>query len=243
MPPTSPEALAPPTALQEEEAAVKAMRTAINGLVSKYFGKSFPTGVVEFQKEFDDMLSQVAQPKGGSENMTNVASPGQPPAKIAAVPGESGSSQVFRTDTGKAFEQDDIFNRARKNPAGTLETEQNEPIATYDEATHLTTGGGYQPALLRSAPASTFRGRRYEPEVHKSYAIRQGISTDSTVEDKLTAKRTLPVLKQIASNSTPSKDELAKLEKDGKIVDSLVNTVSERKDTFLAKNLRRVYGN
>ena len=79
--------------------------------------------------------------------------------------------------------------------------------------------------------------------MHKSYAIRQGISTDSTVEDKLTAKRTLPVLKQIASNSTPSKDELAKLEKDGKIVDSLVNTVSERKDTFLAKNLRRVYGN
>src|SRR6266699_4623571 len=36
-------------------------------------------------KEFDDMLSQVAQPKGGSENLTNVASPGQPPAKVSAV--------------------------------------------------------------------------------------------------------------------------------------------------------------
>src|SRR3989442_3122972 len=42
------------------------------------------------RKECDDMLSQLAQPKGGTENATNVASPGQPPAKIAAVPGNAG---------------------------------------------------------------------------------------------------------------------------------------------------------
>jgi len=240
IPPTSPQAIADPNALQEEEEAVKAMSSAVNGLVSKVFG-SFPTGVVEFQKEFDDMLSQVAQPKGGTENMTNVASPGQPPAKVSASPGKSGSSEVFRTDTGKAFEQDDIFNRARKNPAGTLETEQNEPIATYGEATHLTTGGGYQPALLRSAPKSTFHGRRYEPEIHKSFATRQGYSTNPE-EDKLTAKRTLPVLKNLSPSRTISTEELAKLEKEGKIVDSLVQKVEPKKDTFLTKNLKRVYG-
>jgi hypothetical protein len=40
---------------------------------------------------FEDMLAQIAQPKGGTENLTNVASPGAPPARIAAVPGESGN--------------------------------------------------------------------------------------------------------------------------------------------------------
>jgi hypothetical protein len=243
MPPTSPQAIADPTALQEEEdeEALKAMRSAITGLVSKYFGKSFPNGVVEFQKEFDDMLAQVAQPKGGTENLTNVASPGQPPAKVSASPGKSGSSEVFRTDTGKAFEQDDIFDRARKNPAGTLETEKDEPLGTYDESTRLTTGGGYQPALLRGAPKSTFHGRRYEPEIHKSFATRQGYSTNPE-EDKLTAKRTLPVLKHLAPSNSISKEELATLEKNGEIVDSLVQKVKPEKDTFLAKNLKRVYG-
>src|SRR6266516_626650 len=42
------------------------------------------------RKEFDDTLSQIRQPKGGTENLTNVASPGSPPGKIEAVPGHAG---------------------------------------------------------------------------------------------------------------------------------------------------------
>jgi len=56
------------------------------------------------QKDFDDMLSQVSQPKGGTENMTNVASPGQPPGKVAAVPGESGGYGDKAETLGKPSE-------------------------------------------------------------------------------------------------------------------------------------------
>lgn len=41
-------------------------------------------------KEFDSVLSQIFQPQGGSENFTNLRSPGMHPAKIPAVPGNSG---------------------------------------------------------------------------------------------------------------------------------------------------------
>jgi hypothetical protein len=40
--------------------------------------------------DFNDMLAQVRQPRGGTENMSNVASPGQPPGKVSAQPGKSG---------------------------------------------------------------------------------------------------------------------------------------------------------
>src|SRR5256885_841234 len=43
------------------------------------------------RKEFDDTLAQIRQPKGGTENLTNVASPGQYPGKVQAVPGHSGN--------------------------------------------------------------------------------------------------------------------------------------------------------
>src|SRR6266566_5067619 len=57
---------------------------------------------VNTRKEFDDMLSQLAQPKGGTENLTNVATPGQPPAKVSVVPGASGNyDNPASTLTGK----------------------------------------------------------------------------------------------------------------------------------------------
>jgi hypothetical protein len=229
--------------MEEDDEALKALRSVVGELAIKYFGKSFPNGVVEFRKEFDDVLNQVSQPKGGTENLTNVASPGQPPGKISAIPGQSGSSGVFRTDTGKSLDQDTAFEMARKNPASTLETEQDHPIGTYETPTHITTGGGYQPALLRNAPQSTFRGRRFEPNMSKSYMDYMGIKdADAAVEAKRTAKRSLPILKHLQANNSISEQDVAKLAKDGKLVDSLVKTVDEKEvDTALVKHLKRVY--
>ena len=241
--PVGPAPAVPPEGVTDEDVeSIKALREVVGGLVDKHFGKSFPQGVVQFRKEFDDVLAQVSQPKGGTENMTNVASPGQPPGKISAIPGKSGSSEVFRTDTGKAFSQDDIFNRALKNPASTLETAKDVPIATYDEATHITSGGGYQPALLRNAPQPQFKGRRaMDATIHKSYADYLGIKLTPTA-DKRMEKRTLPVLKHLQANNTISQEDIAKLVAEGKIVDSLVKIVEPKEqDTFLAKHLKRVY--
>jgi HK97 family phage prohead protease len=44
----------------DDEEAVKAMRAAVFGIVSKHFLPYYPSGVIEFQKEFDEMLRQVA---------------------------------------------------------------------------------------------------------------------------------------------------------------------------------------
>ena len=72
----------------DDEEAVKALKNVVNGLAEKYFNTS--PALTDFVKEFDDVLAQVSAPKGGSENFTNVSSPGMAPGKISAVPGVSG---------------------------------------------------------------------------------------------------------------------------------------------------------
>src|SRR2546428_4931605 len=94
------------------------------------------------RKEFDDMLSQLAQPKGGVENAVNVASPGLPPAKIAVVPGESGNypdkakpidgpTDGF-TDTRGRYSSAGAYAGSQQAPGAFLSAEGNHAVQTED---------------------------------------------------------------------------------------------------------------
>ncbi len=72
--------------LTDEEAS-----NAASEVIRQVTGKGPEQWPTSNSPHFDDMLSQIAQPKGGTENLTNVASPGAPPGKIKAEPGESGN--------------------------------------------------------------------------------------------------------------------------------------------------------
>jgi len=232
----------------DDDEEFKAWKAVVYATVAKVFG-ALPEGQAIFQKEFEAQIKDVTQPQGGTENLTNVRSPGQPPAKIPAEPGESGSSGVYRTVTGKAAtipEKDALDADAKSNPEGTVETKQNVPSALYPDGTHITTGGGYQMEVLRGMnPESTFRGRRFEPSEHSTYKSYMGIQdAEKKVNDARLARQTLPILKHLQASNAISPEELQKLEKEGKLVDTLVQKTPETKGkTFMMKHLERVYSN
>ena len=68
---------------EDDDEEAKAWRSLASSTVAKIFG---PSAAIEFQKEYDAQIKDVTQPQGGTENLTNVRSPGQPPAKIPAEP-------------------------------------------------------------------------------------------------------------------------------------------------------------
>src|SRR3989442_12424477 len=84
---------------EDDDEELKAWKAVVYATVSKVFGANDPALRNEFSKEFDSQIKDVTQPQGGTENLTNVRSPGQPPAKIPAEPGRSGSNETgsYRT--------------------------------------------------------------------------------------------------------------------------------------------------
>src|SRR3989442_11294331 len=69
------------SSLTDDEAdsvAREVVRRVTNQATSNWRGES---------GDYTDMLAQISQPKGGTENLTNVAGPGMPPAKTSAQPG------------------------------------------------------------------------------------------------------------------------------------------------------------
>src|SRR3989442_10395228 len=84
---------------EDDDEELKAWKAVVYATVSKVFGANDPALRNEFAKEFESQIKDVTQPQGGTENLTNVRSPGQPPAKIPAEPGRSGrnGSGSYRT--------------------------------------------------------------------------------------------------------------------------------------------------
>src|SRR5947199_9761973 len=86
----------PPRRADDDDETVEALKALTYATIDKVFG---PQGRAIFQKEFEAQIKDVTQPQGGTENLTNVRSPGQPPAKIPAEPVRSGSNETgsYRT--------------------------------------------------------------------------------------------------------------------------------------------------
>lgn len=243
-PPVAPLPPAPGLKAEEEdedEEARKALKNVFDGIVSKGISPE------EMKKEFDSVLSQIFQPKGGSENFTNLRSPGMPPGKIPATPGRSGSSEIFRGDTGEVGSQDKVDAQAKENPPGALKTERDAPIENYETETTLVSGTGYQAPLQRGAAVQQFKGKegpRGTHTEHYTFAKFRKIATGEEVAKEGYEKdRTTPVLKFIQPNRVPTKDEIAALEKAGMLTEDLVaRDETESKDvegSVLLKGLSR----
>jgi hypothetical protein len=99
-------------------------------IVRRVTGRATSSWAGEFG-DFNDMLAQIAKPAGGTEMMTNVASPGMHPAKTQAKPGNSGNyPDKAETLTGK-------YPQAYQNPRspgrGTIDPNQENPKAKIGE--------------------------------------------------------------------------------------------------------------
>ncbi len=231
----------------EEEEALKAL---IFTYTRKFFG-TMPANA-SFEKEFESVIHSVFQPKGGAENLTNLRSPGQPEAKIPAEPGKSGSSEVFRTDTGSKGGLE-VLEDAKKNPPASLDTAKQEPVATYETPTKLTSGTGYQMELLRSGNASTFKGKiEGRTTDHPSYTATKMAKSASELDmekvqvdslSRIGKPKLLPKLKQISPDRVPSEREIVELTKAGLLSEDLVapEPADNKSSTVLMKGIKRVF--
>src|SRR3989442_3569835 len=78
--------------------------------------------------DYTDMLAQISQPKGGSEMLVNLHSPGMGPAKTTAEPGNSG-------DYGRKAEPiSDKYPQAYRNPTSAGRVYPRDPNAKNPEA-------------------------------------------------------------------------------------------------------------
>src|SRR3989449_2175509 len=75
---------------EDDDEELKAWKAVVYATVSKVFGANDPALRNEFAKEFESQIKDVTQPQGGTENLTNVRTPGQPPAKTVAEPNKAG---------------------------------------------------------------------------------------------------------------------------------------------------------
>src|SRR5207249_2076082 len=104
--------------VKETAEAVEAM-TALKALVASVAGTTVKNkeDLTNFLKEFEGVIAQVFQPKGGSENFSNLRSPGQPSGKISASPGQSGKGPERRT-VATSEESVQAMTREAYDPSG-----------------------------------------------------------------------------------------------------------------------------
>src|SRR5256712_1186034 len=75
---------------EDDDEELKAWKAVVYATVSKVFGANDPALRNEFAKEFESQIKDVTAPQGGTENLTNVRSPGLGPAKTVAEPNKAG---------------------------------------------------------------------------------------------------------------------------------------------------------
>jgi len=92
----------------EDEIARKALVQIAANIITKY--SRDPSASRAMVKEFDDVISSVFRPHGGSDNATNLRSPGQPEGKVQArIPGPSGANYPPRRGAGRSTYPSDDF--------------------------------------------------------------------------------------------------------------------------------------
>jgi hypothetical protein len=128
---------------EDDDEEAKAWKSLTMATVAKVFG---PNAVDVFQKEYDAQIRDVTQPQGGTENLTNVRSPGQPPAKIPAEPGKSGSNETgsYRTadqPVGSTYTNPTSPGNPRGNPQPNHRLNRPSPGQDWDQVGPVGTRG------------------------------------------------------------------------------------------------------
>jgi hypothetical protein len=205
---------------EQNEEAAKALRSVVFGLAEKHLASSNPAGFIEFQKEFDDVLNQVSQPKGGTENMTNVASPGQAPGKISAVPGKSGSNT-----TGSYRTRDDPVNnfnpgslseltytrpglQGTETPPATTNPNASRtnvkpphlshgPVGTAGDTDHIPSTSRQRPGEVGTVDVSQYKGANPRDMTYKAVRPQLGFSPKTTEVQPLNKERAGRIAKSL----------------------------------------------
>ncbi len=163
-------------AMDDEE--LKAWKAVVYATVSKVFGANDPALRNEFAKEFESQIKDVTQPQGGTENLTNVRTPGQPPAKIPAEPGKSGSNETgsYRTadqPVGSTYNNPTSPGNPRGNSQPNYRLNRQSPGQNWDQVGPVGERGDlasiptYETRIIpgKIAPSDQYRGTGPTPRV------------------------------------------------------------------------------
>src|SRR2546422_559711 len=163
---------------EDDDEELKAWKAVVYATVSKVFGANDPALRNEFAKEFESQIKDVTQPQGGTENLTNVRTPGQPPAKIPAEPGRSGSNETgsYRTadqPVGSTYTNPTSPGNPRGNSQPNYRLNRQSPGQNWDqvgpvgERGDLASISTYESRIIpgKVAPSEQYRGTGPTPRV------------------------------------------------------------------------------
>jgi len=153
---------------EDDDEEAKAWKAVTMATVAKVFGV-LPQAVEIFEKEYDSQIKDVTQPQGGTEKLTNVRSPGQPPAKIPAEPGRSG-----RNGSGSYRTSDDQVNPNPKSGRDSY------PSAAGAEryTTRSTGGSGENVARTQTGYSNPY----HQQEGTNVYPSKDGFTSNPMIE-------------------------------------------------------------
>lgn len=160
--------------------AAQALRSIFGGIVSKGWSKE------RMMKEFDSVLAQIFQPTGGSENFTNLRSPGMHPAKIPATPGDSGrnvaSPHRLNEEEHQSLDIRGEFSNAdpnKRQPPEYVGSTTQHPA--YGSGRRNLRGPGYEPELQGSVMKTGLAA--WEKERGTQASINPGTTPALTEQD------------------------------------------------------------
>lgn len=177
---------------------------------ARYFVKKVGTDFEFFEhltKEaggYDSVLSQIFRPQGGSENFTNLRSPGTPPAKFPATPGNSGTSGVHRTQHGTSQESVEQFTNRALDVSG--EYSQEDTRGDKDSG-DVSVGSTTQHPAYNSGRRN-ITGVGYEP--YKDSPMRAGLK--SWEKQRGTPESTTPSSQPMFQTEEDEEDEAVGIE-------------------------------
>jgi hypothetical protein len=218
----------------EDEETKKALVGVVGHLVTKWFGNNASTG--RMIKEFDDVLAQVFQVHGGSDNAVNLRTPGQPPGKIPASPGQSGSSTGRAGPgrgtgySGEGKVEDDEYENPSQVGSGHIASDAGEQYGRVSQqsASGLRTTWDSKPRGNYSIPAG-YSGSGANRQIGQRVIRHPSTASDVPLGTYETSTYLESV--QLPSNLPPMKKakEIEKAET-RQIIKSLVKSIFEEED-------------
>ncbi len=160
---------------QEDYQAMQALHELVYGLAKRNIKSAADFSA--FTKEFDSIVSQVFQPQGGSENFTNLRTPGTGPGKVPASPGHSGDydkpAKPIDGPNKSAWDKTGFYDSSGEKTGSGYVTEEGR------ERYGSTAAGGTGESVARTG---TGYSNPYHPqEGTDKYPSKTGFTSDPTI--------------------------------------------------------------
>jgi len=154
----------PNTALRGEDAEkmTESLKQLVRAIISKYQSDIGSSAASKISADFDNVINRVFQPHTGTENFTNLRTPGTAEPKVIASPGNSGSNvkgpyqsnAKVMDDSGHSYSNPTSLpsatpDRTRGSSYGeTGKSGQGSSGQYYPQNTRLVSGGRTTPGML-----------------------------------------------------------------------------------------------